>query len=200
VIKKNKILITVFLLAANIIVVTGITVQASSLASLQRSIDIKTVKMLDNINQSKAKEINMAFEMPATEIVPQIQERITEIEEQKAVKAQETAKYNQELLASVIFCEAGNQSYEGQVAVGAVVMNRINSDKFPDTMEEVIYQSGQFVPAMTGWLDKVRASSSYTESAMKAAKDAIMGVNPIGNCLFFDQGGYGYQIGAHFFH
>ena len=199
-IKKNKILITVFLLAANIIVVTGITVQASSLASLQRSIDIKTVKMLDNINQSKAKEINMAFEMPATEIVPQIQERITEIEEQKAVKAQETAKYNQELLASVIFCEAGNQSYEGQVAVGAVVMNRINSDKFPDTMEEVIYQSGQFVPAMTGWLDKVRASSSYTESAMKAAKDAIMGVNPIGNCLFFDQGGYGYQIGAHFFH
>lgn len=199
-IKNNKILITVFLLAANIIVVTGITVQASSLASLQRSIDIKTVKMLDNINQSKAKEINMAFEMPAAEIVPQIQERITEIEEQKAVKAQETAKYNQELLASVIFCEAGNQSYEGQVAVGAVVMNRINSDKFPDTMEEVIYQSGQFVPAMTGWLDKVRASSSYTESAMKAAKDAIMGVNPIGNCLFFDQGGYGYQIGAHFFH
>lgn len=198
--KNNKMLVTAFLLIANIIAVTGITVQA---ASLQNSIDIEAVKMLEAVKQSEAKKIEMDLEMPASEVVPKIQENIAEIEKQKALEEaekQKIAQYNQELLASIIFCEAGNQSYEGQVAVGAVVMNRINSEKFPDTMEEVIYQSGQFVPAMTGWLDTVRASSGYTDSAMKAAKDAIMGLNPIGDCLFFDQGGYGYQIGAHYFH
>ena len=79
-------------------------------------------------------------------------------------------------------------------------MNRLNSDLYPDTLEEVIYQSGQFGPAVTGWLDRVRAESGYTESAMQAAKDALAGANPVGDCLFFDQGGYGMQIGAHYFH
>lgn len=73
-------------------------------------------------------------------------------------------------LASLIFCEAGNQPYEGQVAVGAVVMNRIKSSSYPDTMEEVIYQSGQFSPAMSGWLDRVRANQGYTEAAMQRQK------------------------------
>lgn len=61
----------------------------------------------------------------------------------------------QELLAALIYCEAGNQPYEGQVAVGAVVMNRVRSGSYPNTISEVIYQSGQFGPAMTGWLDSV---------------------------------------------
>ncbi len=55
------------------------------------------------------------------------------------------------LLAALIYCEAGNQPYEGQVAVGAVVMNRVRSGSYPNTISEVIYQSGQFGPAMTGW-------------------------------------------------
>lgn len=105
-----------------------------------------------------------------------------------------------ELLASIIFCEAGNQSFTGQVAVGAVVMNRIASGSFPNTMEEVIYQPGQFGPAGTGWLDQVRSVGGYTESAMQAAEAALAGENPIGGCLYFDQGGYGMQIGAHYFH
>ena len=50
----------------------------------------------------------------------------------------------QELLAALIYCEAGNQPYEGQVAVGAVVMNRVRSGSYPNTISEVIYQSGQF--------------------------------------------------------
>ena len=87
-------------------------------------------------------------------------------EEEAAAAAQAEAAAAQqaekELLASLIFCEAGNQPYEGQVAVGAVVMNRINSSSYPDTMEEVIYQSGQFSPAMSGWLDRVRANQGYT--------------------------------------
>ena len=105
-----------------------------------------------------------------------------------------------ELLASLIFCEAGNQPYEGQVAVGAVVLNRVKSSVYPNSVSEVIYQSGQFSPAMSGWLDRVRANAGYSESALQAAEDALNGSNPVGDCLYFSTGGYGMQIGDHFFH
>ena len=114
--------------------------------------------------------------------------------------AEAAVQADKELLASLIFCEAGNQPYEGQVAVGAVVMNRVKSSTYPDTISDVIYQSGQFTPAMTGWLDSVRASSGYTESAMQAAEDALAGSNPVGECLYFSTGGWGMQIGDHYFH
>lgn len=119
-------------------------------------------------------------------------------------KIEDTLKEEEEraekLLASIIFCEAGNQSFTGQVAVGAVVLNRMANEAYPDTMEEVIYQPGQFCPAGSGWLDRVRSTDGYTEWAMQAAEAALAGENPIGDCLYFDQGGYGYQIGAHYFH
>ena len=114
--------------------------------------------------------------------------------------AQPVAAGDQELLAAIIFCEAGNQPYEGQVAVGAVIMNRVRSGVYPNSVPEVIYQSGQFGPAMTGWLDSVLASGGYTDTAMQAAADAIAGSNPIGDCLYFGNGDYGIQIGDHFFH
>jgi N-acetylmuramoyl-L-alanine amidase len=71
---------------------------------------------------------------------------------------------------------------------------------YPNSISEVIYQSGQFGPAMTGWLDTVRSSEGYTQTAMQAAADAMAGVNPIGDCLYFGNGNYGIQIGDHFFH
>ena len=81
----------------------------------------------------------------------------------QAQEAEDSASWSQEgvqvswdeqsLLAALIYCEAGNQPYEGQVAVGAVVMNRVRSGAYPNTIAEVIYQPGQFGPAMTGWLD-----------------------------------------------
>ena len=85
------------------------------------------------------------------------------------------------------------------MAVGAVVMNRVRSGSFPNTITEVIYQSGQFTPAMTGWLDSVLASDGYTDSAMQAAADALAGSNPVGDCLYFSTGGGGYQLGDHYF-
>ena len=120
-----------------------------------------------------------------------------------SANVREGAEYSDstlKLLASIIFCEAGNQPYEGQVAVGAVVMNRVRSDAFPDTVREVIYQKGQFTPAGSGWLDRVVASQGYTDSALQAAKDALAGQSPIGDCLYFDQGSQGKRIGAHSFH
>lgn len=118
-------------------------------------------------------------------------------EEEQKRKASEGVR---RLMASIIFCEAGNQSYEGQVAVGAVVMNRVADSSYPDNIEAVIYQKGQFAPVATGWLDRVRRSDGYTASAMRAAEDALNGVDPVEGCLYFDRGGSGRKIGDHYFH
>ena len=88
----------------------------------------------------------------------------TELQTKLTSKIEETLKEEEraeELLASIIFCEAGNQSFTGQVAVGAVVLNRMANEAYPDTMEEVIYQPGQFCPAGSGWLDRVRSCLLY---------------------------------------
>ena len=164
----------------------------------QEVIDVQS-GMIENVKIAAA-EAKIAYEAKLEEErrAAEEAERIArEKAEAEAAAAQQAEK---ELLASLIFCEAGNQPYEGQVAVGAVVMNRINSSSYPDRMEEVIYQSGQFSPAMSGWLDRVRANQGYTEAAMQAAEDALAGSNPIGDCLYFSVGGYGTRIGDHLFH
>lgn len=160
--------------------------------------------MIENVKIAAA-EAKIAYEAKLEEErrAAEEAERIAREKAEAAAAQAEAAAAQQaekELLASLIFCEAGNQPYEGQVAVGAVVMNRINSSSYPDTMEEVIYQSGQFSPAMSGWLDRVRANQGYTEAAMQAAEDALAGSNPIGDCLYFSVGGYGTRIGDHLFH
>lgn len=107
------------------------------------------------------------------------------------------------LLAVIIFCEAGNQSYEGKVAVGNVVLNRMASPKFANTIEGVIRQKGQFEPVWTGWYDKELAKGVVNDSCMQAAKDALNGVNIVGDCLFFHRTkGYdpGIILGDHVFY
>ena len=144
------------------------------------------------------RELEEAQKKEAERIAAEQAEAQRKAEEEAAVAQLQEA--DKELLASIIFCEAGNQPYEGQVAVGAVIMNRVKSAVYPNSISEVVYQSGQFGPAMTGWLDSVRYSAGYTPSAMQAAIDALSGSNPIGDCLYFDQGGMGYQLGDHYFH
>ena len=68
-------------------------------------------------------------------------------------------------------------------------MNRVKSSSYPDTITDVIYQSGQFTPAMTGWLDSVLASGGYTDSAMQAAEDALAGSNPVGRLSLLQRRG-----------
>lgn len=155
--------------------------------------------MIENVKIA-AVEAKIAYEAKLEEERRAAEEAERIAREKAEAEAAAAAQAEKELLASLIFCEAGNQPYEGQVAVGAVVMNRINSSSYPDTMEEVIYQSGQFSPAMSGWLDRVRANQGYTEAAMQAAEDALAGSNPIGDCLYFSVGGYGTRIGDHLFH
>lgn len=89
------------------------------------------------------------------------------------------------LLAALIQCEAGGEPYEGQLAVGAVVMNRVRSAAYPDNIYSVIYASGQFTPAMSGKIDNLLASGSVRENCIKAAEDAIAGNTNVGDAMYF---------------
>ena len=86
------------------------------------------------------------------------------------------------------------------VAVGAVVMNRVYSSSFPNSISEVIYQSGQFTPASSGWLASALASG-VPSTCYDAAVAAISGENPVPGALYFNTGsGKGVQIGDHQFY
>ena len=85
-----------------------------------------------------------------------------------------------ELLAKIISAEARGESYTGQVAVGAVVLNRVSHASFPNTVAGVVYQKGAF--------DAVRDSNWYASvasSARKAAQDAINGWDPTGGAIYY---------------
>lgn len=164
----------------------------------EKEAEEKALQEKKEAEEKAQRELEETQKKEAERIAAEQAEAQRKAEEEAAVAQLQEA--DKELLASIIFCEAGNQPYEGQVAVGAVIMNRVKSAVYPNSISEVVYQSGQFGPAMTGWLDSVRYSAGYTPSAMQAAIDALSGSNPIGDCLYFDQGGMGYQLGDHYFH
>ncbi len=108
------------------------------------------------------------------------------------------------LLANLIYCEAGGESYSGQVAVGAVVINRVLSEVFPNTVTGVIYQSRQFSPVASGRLALALAEGRATSSGYQAADEAMKGSTNVGNCVFFRTPVDGvtpkYRIGGHIFY
>ena len=108
------------------------------------------------------------------------------------------------LLANLIYCEAGGESYSGQVAVGAVVINRVLSEVFPNTVTGVIYQSRQFSPVASGRLALALAEGRATSSCYQAADEAMKGSTNVGNCVFFRTPVDGvtpkYRIGGHIFY
>jgi spore germination cell wall hydrolase CwlJ-like protein len=88
------------------------------------------------------------------------------------------------------------------VAVGAVVMNRVKSSSFPTTILEVIYQNKQFSPVASGRFAVVLARGA-NETCYQAARDAMSGVSPVGDKLFFRTpiaGLVGQKIGGHIFY
>lgn len=89
-----------------------------------------------------------------------------------------------ELLAALIYCEAGGESHEAQLAVGSVVINRVNSSYFPNTITGVIYQNGQFSPAASGKLALVLENNLTTTSCKNAAA-AVLAGNVTGDWLYF---------------
>ena len=85
-----------------------------------------------------------------------------------------------ELLARIISAEARGESYLGQVAVGAVILNRIEHPSFPDTLSGVIYQKGAFSCVSNGSINNTPNNQS-----IRAALDALNGWDPTGGCLYY---------------
>lgn len=106
------------------------------------------------------------------------------------------------LLANIIYCEAGCEPYIGKVAVGNVVMNRVKSNRQPNTIQGVVYAKGQFSPVRNGSLDRALRRSSADESCYQAALEALSGAKPVGDKLFFRRvnGRPGQVIGHHVFY
>ena len=144
-------------------------------------------------------------------------------EKKKGTAKNKEKKYTKgqlKYMTGIIYCEARGESYAGQMAVGIVVMNRVRSDEFPDTIKKVIYQRGQFTPAHNGSLN--RALSIYENydkkgkfkgemvSCYKAAKEVLSGTTKIRvngkekemkSYLYFSQrvSGAKYTLGGHQF-
>lgn len=105
------------------------------------------------------------------------------------------------LLGALIQCEAGSGSYEGMVAVGAVVMNRVRSGGYPGSISGVIYQAGQFPPALNGSVANV-AAGGVRSACLQAAREAIGGRDNTNGALSFRSaasGASGTVIGANVF-
>ncbi|MDE6902348.1 MAG: cell wall hydrolase [Lachnospiraceae bacterium] len=108
------------------------------------------------------------------------------------------------LLANLIYCEAGGEPYAGQVAVGSVVINRVLSSVYPDTVTGVIYQNKQFSPVASGRLALALAEGRATGSCYQAADEVMKGATNVGNCVYFRTPVDGvtpkYRIGGHIFY
>lgn len=141
----------------------------------------------------------------------------------KKAKKKAKKKYTQKdlrYMTAIIYCEAQGESYQGKKAVGIVVMNRVRSDEFPDTVKSVIYQSGQFSPVRNGSMskaldlydqyDKKDKFKGPMKSCLKAAKEVLNGSTTVKvngkkkqmkNYLFFSRyvSGAKFTLGAHQF-
>ena len=149
--------------------------------------------------------VTMEFTIDHGETLEEIKEReLRERRELQKIIVSEGASYigttDEMLLAALIQCEAANQPYEGQVAVGAVVINRVNSPAYPNTLAGVIYASGQFTPTKSGRVEKL-AVNGVKDSCLQAARAAMAGESPVGGALHFRRVGSreGIVIGDHVF-
>ena len=89
---------------------------------------------------------------------------------------------NVNLLARLVYGEARGEPYEGQVAVGAVILNRVKDSRFPNSISGVIYQSGAFTAVSDG---QINVTIKEDTTVYKAARDAMNGWDPTGGCVYY---------------
>lgn len=105
-----------------------------------------------------------------------------DIKERNISYAASSGISNIQLMARAINGEARGEPYEGQVAVGAVILNRVKSSQFPNSIAGVIYQSGAFTAVADG---QINAPISEGSTVYKAAQDAMNGWDPTGGCIYY---------------
>lgn len=173
--------------------VAGYSDQISDTEAQMRAYEAELARQNDNIEALKAQlaEERRLAALAAASAWRDISE----------VQFEESDRY---LLANLIYCEAGGEPYEGKVAVGAVVINRMLSRVFPDTMVGVIYARRQFSPVASGRLALALSRNDATESCYRAADEAMSGRTNVSDCLFFrtpiDAIDPRYRIGGHIFY
>ena len=151
---------------------------------------------------AQAQDESAAADVQAMQAAAAAAEAEAKAAESAAQTAQSEESEDVKLLASLIYCEAGNQPHEGKVAVGSVVMNRLNSPAYPNTLAGVIYASGQFTPARSGKVDRIYRGGNIQADSIAAAKEALAGSAPVGGATHFRRKGnrQGTIIGAHVFY
>lgn len=149
--------------------------------------------------------VSLEFLVDNGETFDEIKERERKEKEEKAklianLGAVAVGTTDDVLLAALVQCEAGNQPYEGQLAVAAVVMNRVRSGAYPNSIASVIYASGQFTPAGSGKVE-AQIGKGVKDSCLQAAREAIGGATNVGTATHFRRVGTqeGTVIGAHVF-
>ncbi len=147
-------------------------------------------------------ELNLGTALNSEEVAAKEAEEAEEKAAESAKKPAASANADEvTLLGALIQCEAGNGSYEGMVAVGAVVMNRVRSGAYPGSISGVIYQGGQFPPALNGSVANVMANG-VRSACLQAAREAISGVDNTNGAVSFRSAASGYAgtvIGANVF-
>ena len=151
-----------------------------------------SVEYQDETRYVPAEFVDVDFHIDAGETLVAIRKR-EEAERQAKLTANQGAVVvggdDLRLLASLIHCEAGNETYNGKLAVGAVVMNRVRSGAYPDTISGVIFASGQFTPALNGKVARVYMSGNIADGCYEAAQAAINGETNVGGATHYRRAG-----------
>ncbi len=151
-----------------------------------------SVEFGDDVGYVSAEYVDLDFHIDEGETLIAIKKR-EEAERQAKLTANQGAVVvggdDTRLLAALIYCEAGNETCNGQLAVGAVVMNRVRSGAYPNTVSGVIFASGQFTPALNGKVARVYTNGNIPESCYQAATAAINGETNVGDATHFRRAG-----------
>lgn len=176
---------------------TNISTTNSQIGETQSDIDDYNAQIEKQKEYEKKLEVQKAKEDAA---------KLAEIKKQEAAENLSNVvvvpeEGDEALLAALIECEAGGESYEGKLAVGSVVMNRVASSYFPNTVVGVIYQSGQFSPVASGRFATVLARGAAS-SCVQAAQEILGGKRTVSVLYFRVDNGLidGIVIGNHVFY
>ena len=132
---------------------------------------LATTETFDLFNENKQKEIEEQQRL----------EKEKRLKEQQKRNSMSATDNELDMLAKIIYAEARGESYDGKVAVGAVVLNRVRSTKYPNNIRDVIFARNQFSPVSDGSYYSARPG----ESEYQAARDALNGVDPTNGALTF---------------
>lgn len=192
--------------------------QQEDLASLQKSLTTKKNTLSEKISSASGElskyESELAKARAAEEALKRAQDEQTtstdtgsskdDSKEESSGSSSSTANVDDVVLfAAILQCEAGGSGYNGMLAVATVIMNRVASSRFPNSIRGVIYQSGQFSPTWNGSLERV-LSRGPSSTAYTVAKDALAGKRhkKVKNCYYFNAawtGRDGINVGGNVF-